>query len=441
MYIQYTFTLPHHIQVAASHINADAIIHFGHACLSRVIRLPLLYVFYTYRLDAAQFVDAVRVKATACERLFVFYNAGYFYELGASDCPQWPPPLGTLDSCLVGYIICLVSFPFADNLKAACNAAGLRSIQFARLAVDREADKLCWHLNGDDLTDVPCVYIGRDDQTFFNLTLSLRTAVPEWLLCDPSALVVDDAAEPPLRLQSRTPNTTAWMRRRNYYIETCKDARTLGIVVGTLAARGYLDIVRHVQAMARHRNVRTYLISVGKVNPAKLANFMEIDCFVLVGCPENDLFTSRDFYKPLLSVYEVEMALNAAWQRQQAPDYSLEFADVLPAGRLHRRFDAAALATPEADAEESDVSLVTGRVRNVRVADAAAADDDADDAAGAVLLKRNHQLIGTGADGGALANRTWTGLDASLGNVKPALVEMGRSGLAIRYDEVDSTNK
>lgn len=221
------------------------------------------------------------------------------------------------------------------------------------------------------------------------------------------------------------------MRKRNYYIEKCKDAQTLGIVVGTLAARGYLDIVKHVQSLARHRNIRTYLISVGKVNPAKLANFMEIDCFVLVGCPENDLFTSRDFYKPLLSVYEVEMALNAAWQGELAPNYSLEFGDVLPDGRLHRPFDVAEIG-------ESDVSLVTGRVRNVKV-------DNTDDIslaadAGAVLLKRNHQLVGVAA-GGALQNRSWTGLDAALGNVEPVRIEMGRSGIAIKYDQENLTNK
>lgn len=36
-----------------------------------------------------------------------------------------------------------------------------------------------------------------------------------------------------------------------------------------------------------------YTIAVGKLNVAKMANFMEIDIFVLVACPENSLVDSQ----------------------------------------------------------------------------------------------------------------------------------------------------
>ena len=36
-----------------------------------------------------------------------------------------------------------------------------------------------------------------------------------------------------------------------------------------------------------------YTIAVGKLNVAKMANFMEIDIFVLVACPENSLVESQ----------------------------------------------------------------------------------------------------------------------------------------------------
>ena len=58
-------------------------------------------------------------------------------------------------------------------------------------------------------------------------------------------------------------------------MEKCKDAQTLGIVVGTLTTKGYLDIIKHIQELAAKRNVKTYIFSVGKVNPAKLANFSD----------------------------------------------------------------------------------------------------------------------------------------------------------------------
>ena len=40
---------------------------------------------------------------------------------------------------------------------------------------------------------------------------------------------------------------------------------------------------------------KSYTISVGKLNPSKLANFLEIECFVLVACPENSLIDSKVF--------------------------------------------------------------------------------------------------------------------------------------------------
>jgi diphthamide biosynthesis protein 2 len=44
--------------------------------------------------------------------------------------------------------------------------------------------------------------------------------------------------------------------------------------------------------MSRKRK-KCYTISVGKLNPAKLANFMEIECFVIVACPENSIVESK----------------------------------------------------------------------------------------------------------------------------------------------------
>ena len=36
-----------------------------------------------------------------------------------------------------------------------------------------------------------------------------------------------------------------------------------------------------------------YTIAVGKLNAPKMANFMEVDVFVLVACPENSLVDSQ----------------------------------------------------------------------------------------------------------------------------------------------------
>lgn len=216
------------------------------------------------------------------------------------------------------------------------------------------------------------------------------------------------------------------MKRRYFYIEKCKDAQSIGIVVATLTAKGYLDVVTHIQKLAKIRGIRTYVISVGKVNPAKLANFLDIDCFVLIGCPENKLFTSREFYKPLLSTFEVEVALNPVW-RQQIPDhYFVEFKEVLPNGKLFREIS-------ELTVDESDVSLVTGKVRFTKLTENEKVDDNLENA----LMKRENLQLMQMDSQSSFQNRSWTGLDPALGKNSPAKIVEGRSGIAMKYDEVD----
>lgn len=216
------------------------------------------------------------------------------------------------------------------------------------------------------------------------------------------------------------------MRRRNFFVEKCKDAKSLGIVVGTLSADGYLDVVNHIQNLARSRGIRTYLLSVGKVNPAKLGNFMEIDCFVFIGCPENNIYTSRDFYKPLLSVFEVELALNPAWHEKYPDFYSVDFKDILPHGNYYR--DYSDVTTPN----EFDVSLVSGRVRSLRPTT-----NENGNAASLQVEKKYNQLMESNSST-SFQNRSWTGLDPSLGQQEPSQITKGRSGIAIKYSENES---
>lgn len=72
-------------EVAASHVNADAIIHFGHACLSKVARLPVHYVFPNLTFDAANFHKHLsKTFPKTDEKIIIFYSTAFFYQLGKS---------------------------------------------------------------------------------------------------------------------------------------------------------------------------------------------------------------------------------------------------------------------------------------------------------------------------------------------------------------------
>ncbi|XP_031633112.1 2-(3-amino-3-carboxypropyl)histidine synthase subunit 2 [Contarinia nasturtii] len=370
-------------EIASSHVSANAIIHFGHACLSKVTRLPVHYVFSNFKLDAEKLRQSFHnYFANVSDEIVIFYSTGLFYHL--------------------------------DDIKSAL--ASYTNISYAELAIDERPDNLCWKLPKTDVSNVTCVWIGDDNQTFFNLSLTVNAK--QWILCDRHNYELKIV---------QSPLATNWMRRRNFFVEKCKDAQSIGIVVGTLTADGYLNAVNRVQKLARDRGIRTYLLSVGKINPAKLANFMEIDCFVFVGCPENSIYNSRDFYKPLLSVFEAELALNFAWREQYPNFYAVDFTDILPDGKHYRAAEKQSNTNGEND---YDVSLVSGRIRPMKITD----NDETNQNNSTEIERKHNQLMNTNSSS-AFNNRSWTGLDPSLGQHEPVKVTKGRSGIAIKYTE------
>ena len=57
-----------------------------------------------------------------------------------------------------------------------------------------------------------------------------------------------------------------------------------------------------------HTSLQYYTVAVGKLNVPKMVNFLEIDVYVLVACPENSLIESREFFKPVITPFELELA-------------------------------------------------------------------------------------------------------------------------------------
>ena len=129
-------------------------------------------------------------------------------------------------------------------------------------------------------------------------------------------------------LRPETMNVNQQLMKRFYVIEKTKDADLIGILVATLGVANYLDIIERVKRLITASGKKYYTFIVGKLNPAKLANFPEIDVYTLIACPENSLLDSRDFYRPVITPFELEVALNS--NRQWTGDYTTDFRQLLP---------------------------------------------------------------------------------------------------------------
>merc|ERR1712176_12230 len=108
--------------------------------------------------------------------------------------------------------------------------------------------------------------------------------------------------------------------------------------------------------------------AVGKISPAKLANFAEIECFVIVACREHSLLDmEREYPIPVITPMELEIALeNLQWGMQA---YSLDCQDVMvrleEEERKHNDPDGADEVTDNDDSISVDsdapyFSMVTG---------------------------------------------------------------------------------
>jgi diphthamide biosynthesis protein 2 len=75
----------------------------------------------------------------------------------------------------------------------------------------------------------------------------------------------------------------------------------------------YRQALQRVKSIIKLSGRKSYMFLIGKINPAKLLNFPEIDVFVLVACPENSLLDSKVLFKPVVS--ETETAGQMWWHR------------------------------------------------------------------------------------------------------------------------------
>lgn len=170
---------------------------------------------------------------------------------------------------------------------------------------------------GSDINQCAFIYFGQPDSTtLINLMLTFNQS--SFFIYNPNDQV----------LELTNVNMNRALMKRYYLVECAKDANIVGIVAGTLGVAKYKEIIDHLKALIKRAGKKSYTFVVGKLNPAKLANFAEVDIYVLVSCHESSLVEQKEFYRPIVTPFEMEMACNHA--RQWDGQYTTEFASLLP---------------------------------------------------------------------------------------------------------------
>ncbi|XP_067423979.1 2-(3-amino-3-carboxypropyl)histidine synthase subunit 2 isoform X5 [Emydura macquarii macquarii] len=380
-------------EVAAAHVGAEAVVHYGPACLSPCGKVPVLHVFGRRPLDTERCVGAFReLYPDPLSHVVVLSDVVYAHALGELERrlrPEYP-------HLVVSRLAC-------EGDPGSPPGPGLLQ-QFGRLVAVEAAR---------GLPGYAVFYVGAEGPALTNFLLS-------WNRCCFSSF--DPATG---RGRHETLQVNRALARRLYLVERARDARVVGILVGTLGVAGYLSVLAHLRDTLRRAGKRSYTLAMGKLNPAKLANFPEVDVFVLVACPQNSLLDSRDFYRPVVTPYELELACNPA--RAWSSLYVTDFRDLLPGGCAHVGFPD----TLPGEGDAPDVSLITGELRGAALSSAPAP------AASSALACRNPALAlaEIGPAGSFLESRSWRGLEQQLGQTPVTKAVPGRRGIAIAYED------
>lgn len=397
-------------EVASEHLNADIVVHYGNACLSPTRHLPVIYVFPALTFEDPHVVTKRLLgsienisQEDGVDRIVVLYDT----EL--SPCFQNDGFLANnVEAPLCRGISCEVSVAslrFAHEgiiidpstnggAKSEGNIVG--SLRYGDSSISFSRTAFLWVTLEPSHDDWPAAAR--------NAALQLSSGFQE--LCAGFygiSLKCSSADEP------KQVNASRMLRKRFALLSKAQDADRIGIVPGTLGVSGNLAVIERCKRIIKSAEKRYYMTLVGKPNPSKLANFPEIDIFVLVACPQNSIIDGSDYLRPIITPLELEAALLWDGDLFRVP-YSVDFLHLL----------------------ENDLNIteeVTDQEENIKSAVASRGDWTV-------------SVTGAGSAADFLNARHWKGLKYDSGGLEddthiddlPTHIIKGQVGLASRYE-------
>ena len=423
-------------EVAAEHCDAQVVVHYGRTCLSPTARLPVIYVFTSRPLEIDPVVQSFQ-----------------------STYPEKESK-----------VVLMADIPYSSHVEKVhfrLLEAGYSKI-FATSILHNPSSPLpnrtVPHEAETDVSALQNYSLFHISEPPISLLLNISSRLNSINIYPTTTTTA--ATTPPQVLSASTAQT---LRRRYALVTKLSTCSIFGILINTLSVKNYMHALTHVQDLISRAGKKSYTFVVGKVNAAKVANFSEVDGWVVIGCWESSLIESKDFWKPIITPFELELALTDETQRVWTGEWNSDFQALL--GREKKATvggDGDADADAAGDGVEDDVDqdgadsdedseppvfdLRTGRYISQIKPMARRSKGNAKAGAAAPssssLVKRANG--GLAHIGGQLSlgaeylrsQRTWQGLGTDYeiayeyddeGKLQGAVVEEGRSGVARGY--------
>ena len=94
------------------------------------------------------------------------------------------------------------------------------------------------------------------------------------------------------------------------------NVQVFGIILGTLGRQGNPAILGHIQSLLRKHGKTSFILLLSEIHPKKLNLFQnQVDVWVQIACPRLSIDWGHYFTKPVLSPYELNVALKeVSWK-------------------------------------------------------------------------------------------------------------------------------
>ncbi|KNC74229.1 diphthamide biosynthesis protein 2, partial [Sphaeroforma arctica JP610] len=289
--------------VAAEHVKASLIVHYGESCQSLVTKVPVLYIYgrAEFATNMDETVKSLRENITEGSRVVVLY-----------EC-KWQWRMQGLCKALAEFAHVTMSVLRSEATGEEDNATTV----LGRLIPCEKSDEPHHEANRGTLdeassseettddnegglynfSDTTVVWVGPQGRTLTALMLNMPSA---------HRFVSYNPQTHDCLLEGATVNKS--LMRRYFLVEKCKQAQTVGILVGTLGIAHHNELLAHIKTILKAAGKKFYTIVIGKINGPKVANFLEVDAYVLVACAENSLVDSKEFSVPIVTPFEMELA-------------------------------------------------------------------------------------------------------------------------------------
>lgn len=434
-------------EIGAQHLNADVIVHYGqHACLSPTQCLPVLYSFGVLEwTELEESIDIIKQSIQDSEdetiRLLLLCERQYDQHMGT-----FSKSLGMetrVKEVVVGSV--------PDEIGSKWM---MKALTDSHKNENKSVDGL--HIGGlvipidpSSMSNYTLLYIGDDSGTsksrqFLNTILRCSSPVSGTKACWSYNPATKQLSTDPYSILG----VSRYLNRRFFLTQKAQLASIMGILVGTLSQDRFRNMVETVRRKIQDSGRGCYTFVVGKINVAKLANFAEIECFVLISCEETSVLQDeRDFHVPIITPTELEIVLGEkVWGGSDS--CNTDFADYLRDNeKIEEQCDGLNVTTEnDEDGSDNDIdaddisddendepffSMITGTYvsKPTTKQNQLKTQQESHDTTG-----REGQIVEYKSEAAEfLKNREYRGLEAKIGQTEVRAAIEGQTGIASDY--------